>query len=166
MRTVHLICMVLVVLLLGATTSFGDSSQARAFASQSSPSDSDYDSGSFSVTGAEDGYYNWSYSASVSAYALIRGTDAGSNSAYGFAGVNISGVASDYISATASKSGSLGRDDDSDSASDSGTVNIRAGYGLFLTHGASANASWNSPDGSSQAASGGDASASGSMSKI
>ena len=159
MRTSRFACIAVVLTLLGASVSFGVS--AGAFADSSDSYDEDSDSLFYSVTTSVYGVFNWSYSLQAYASATISGSVAGSSYAVAAAQANVTGIASDSVSAHMAFFGTIASDSMGDSASDSGLRRMFPGDGLFFSELCDATASWDSPDGGCVAYAASNASASG-----
>ncbi len=135
MKTLHLTCIALLVMLFATTTCLADTF-ASAEATYSLPFDCDVDRGGFEYWIWEAGEYSWSWSASVSVYAAVRGSGSASgSSAYADAGVHISVQVGggDDLSKVAAVSGEFNGDSDSYPNSNSGgPVWFEPGVGLSV----------------------------------
>jgi hypothetical protein len=151
MRISHITCIALVLMLLGATTSFADS-EAHAFSDISTTYDYDADGTGYSITGAPMGTYDWSYSLHVHALAGFRGSVMGDSyaNASASASVNLFGQDTISISVSAQWSGGIVPDSDEDFASDSGTVATRFGVSMDFSEYCEAETCWDNASSGSQ----------------
>jgi hypothetical protein len=132
MRTCHLICIALVVMLLAAATGFANTS-AQAYADSPNTSDFDQDRAGFSIIVTVAGTYDWSYSLYAYARVMLIGTDPSGTSGQSLGTASVSGIASDSAYATAYLSGTCGTDYDDDSASDDKTEDLIVGNDLTFS---------------------------------
>jgi hypothetical protein len=132
MRTSHLICTAFVVMLLTTTTGFANISAGVVV---DDPGTSDYDQATdgYSIMVTVPGIYNWSYSLTAYARVVLRGTNPSGTSGQSLGTASVSGIASDSVYATAYLADTTGRDEDTDSASDSGTQPMIVGDDLTFS---------------------------------
>lgn len=123
MRTSHLACIALVVMLFATTTCLGDTF-ANAYADDTTPYEYDPDGFAFSRWAWAPGTYNWSFSITAHASAAIRGTDGTGSSAEGSASVFVlvAGGAAGDAAAYASVAGEITAYEQNDDDSGSGSV--------------------------------------------
>lgn len=142
MKKSYLAYIVLFVLLLGTTMSFGatDASfeiRAFAYADIDSPANEDYDTAIGVVTAPQSGTYDYEYQIYVSVYADIRGGSAVAS--YAYANASVYGEVNDSIGVYDADPlfGST-----SDSASDSGTIYMDGSDTIYIYGDVGAEADW------------------------
>lgn len=149
MRTSHLTCVALLVMLFATTTCLADT-WSDAFASYSAPYEYDSDGHAFALQAWQPGTYYWSYSVTVSATAGIRGTDATDShaAAYASAIVTVYGGGGASPNASASRAGVIDEgDSDYDEASNSDSVYMdHIGDVLYISESGWATATCGNPN--------------------